>query len=661
MSKLPQRVAMLCASLLLLTASEARAQWLDQSISLQEGWNAVFLEIDPAPAEADALFAVRPIREVWTRANGSELEGPPECANPDDPECTPGVTSDWEIWLPPDDPARPVTNLRLIRGGRVYLIKSAAPTVLALTGMPNSAKAQWRSGFTLGGMHVESDPDATPTFAEYFAGSQALAAPTVYKVASDGTPTPIADPAAAPIEPNTGYWVQSPADTTYDGPIDIDRASLRGLDFGRRIVKHALTLENRTDVPQSIEVTYTNSATVPTNPADLPTNAGDTPLMWLEYVTGPVESAFQWHDLGTASWSLTDAGTTGFQRTIDLAIERTGLPGATLDAAGHGSQYQGLLRLRNGAGFRRWLPVVAQIPDPLAGTTAGGATARPGLYFGQVTVDHVQWITAGARTWTNADPNDPTFEEGGRCVGGDAEGSPCDADAKCPDGTCEGYCIGGGNGDAVCTTAAHCPDGRCSMETDTAMLRPTPAEFTFPIIIHLAEDGTYKLLKEVTLLWQPPDDMAQTPGRFVLATPACDPMICDALFAASIQDGEPFARRLGSAAYSFDGDLPLTGGFDLALDGEFTVPAAHPLNPFRHKYHPDHDCDQDGECFDVTRSFTFSFSAMPPTGEPQPGWGDQILGGDYGETLTGLHKNSVSVAGRFELVRVSEIPVLNVQ
>jgi hypothetical protein len=185
--------------------------------------------------------------------------------------------------------------------------------------------------------------------------------------------------------------------------------------------------------------------------------------------------------------------------------------------------------------------------------------------------------------------------------------------------------------------------------------------FNFPILVHLNDAGTSTFLSEVTLLWSPPDEIAQTPGRFVLATPACSPAVCDALVAASVQDGVPFARRLGTAAFSFDGDLPLTGNFGAALGGNHTLAPNHRLNPFRHLYHPDHDCNQTGECYDITRSFILNFEASPPPGEARPGWGDRLVGGTYAETLTGLHKLPISVGGRFELTRVSEVAVLNAQ
>lgn len=88
-------------------------------------------------------------------------------------------------------------------------------------------------------------------------------------------------------------------------------------------------------------------------------------------------------------------------------------------------------------------------------------------------------------------------------------------------------------------------------------------------------------------------------------------------------------------------------------------------NPFVHLYHPDHDnkdARPDGtstpkaegeESFSVTRQCTFDFASTAPPGVT--GWGAQVIGGTYSETLTGLHKETIQVSGTFELRRVSEI------
>lgn len=651
--------AVAAVGLTLCVADVAHGQWVDRSYSLHAGWNAVYLEVDPSPETADELFSAYPISEVWALTPAALKQGPPECQDPNDPTCVPVVRGAWDVWLPIGDPHRVAANLSIVRGGRVYLIRADAATTLSLTGRPNAGRSDWREGYNLVGFHVEDDANAAPTFAAYLAGSPSLASAEVRQVTTDGSTQVVSNPANSKIVSGTGYWVRSGGATRYDGPIDVDNGSLRGIDFDIALTEHPLRLENHLGSAASVSIEYRSSDTVPSTPATLPVNAGDVPLKWLDYVSGPAEAAFQWQPLPASSVALAPAEQDGSRGSIDFSIDRTGLGQAVLDANGEGAEYQGVLVVRDGAGYRRFVPVAGQSPGGIAQTVAGGVPARPGLYLGQVTVNQVQWVTAGARVWTNDDPTDPQFAEDKRCFGGVADGAPCSDDQKCPGGTCTGYCLAGGNADGSCTYGTDCPASRCSAETDNVSLRPTATPFVFPVLMHLDANGVYRMLTEVTLLWQPPNEGAGTPGRYVLATPGCDPGVCGPLEAASVQDGEPFARRIGTAAFSFDGDLPLTGSFGDALGGAYDIAEDDPLNPYRHKYHPDHDCDQVGECMAISRSFVLDFEATPPPGDTRPGWGDNILGGTYAETLTGLNKEPISVGGRFELTRVSNVDTLN--
>lgn len=92
-----------------------------------------------------------------------------------------------------------------------------------------------------------------------------------------------------------------------------------------------------------------------------------------------------------------------------------------------------------------------------------------------------------------------------------------------------------------------------------------------------------------------------------------------------------------------------------------------PVNPFVHTYHPDHD-NRDArfapvgngkESYTVTRNCTFTFTATPPDGSSVAGWGTTVLGGNYNESLSGLHKNTLTVSGSFSMRRISEIANLD--
>jgi hypothetical protein len=92
------------------------------------------------------------------------------------------------------------------------------------------------------------------------------------------------------------------------------------------------------------------------------------------------------------------------------------------------------------------------------------------------------------------------------------------------------------------------------------------------------------------------------------------------------------------------------------------------VNPFVHRYHPDHNNLDDRyeeklpeghESFSVQRAITFQFTGTDPLGLNPPSWGHTEVGGAYTESVTGLHRSGIKVAGTFRLVRIAETPALN--
>jgi len=149
----------MAAIVVAVTGTAASAQWVEQTVDLQSGWNGVFFEVDPASADADSVFAGQPIESVWTQAAGTLVnQRSSSCMNdPESLDCEPMLLSDWQVWLPPSDPGSIANTLRVIRGNRAYLIKASASITLTLVGVPSSSRTQWREGFNLVGFHVVDD------------------------------------------------------------------------------------------------------------------------------------------------------------------------------------------------------------------------------------------------------------------------------------------------------------------------------------------------------------------------------------------------------------------------------------------------------------------------------------------------------------------------
>ena len=102
------------------------------------------------------------------------------------------------------------------------------------------------------------------------------------------------------------------------------------------------------------------------------------------------------------------------------------------------------------------------------------------------------------------------------------------------------------------------------------------------------------------------------------------------------------------------------------------------LNPFKHRFHPDHNNLDDSpqpqplllktnvhgltytaESSSVNRDISLQFTATDPENLTLAGFGDNQLAGIYRETLTGLHKDALQLEGVFRLQQASRIGVLN--
>lgn len=214
-------------------------------------------------------------------------------------------------------------------------------------------------------------------------------------------------------------------------------------------------------------------------------------------------------------------------------------------------------------------------------------------------------------------------------------------------------------------------------EAQNGSLVPTPVgqEFPFRILLHVDGSGVVRLLKEVIQMWKEgtriPDPenpglfLVDEPGRYVLLT---DDALIPNFEGAVLRDGEPVGYRMSSVAYDFDPQyLVMSGNFSTSgsVSTAVTLESNSPTNPFRHKYHPDHNNFNElgtaflEEAYPVTRQMTLTFADEDPLGTEIPSYGESVIGGTYSELINGLHRNDILVEGPFLLTRISGSPVLN--
>ena len=184
-------------------------------------------------------------------------------------------------------------------------------------------------------------------------------------------------------------------------------------------------------------------------------------------------------------------------------------------------------------------------------------------------------------------------------------------------------------------------------------LKPAGSAFPLRYLIHVADDGTARVLSQVFM-----GPMAAAPHDFGLC-----------LSEAGLKaDTKAAARRIVATHLPLDQALGTVGPFAIGslLSCNIVTPFDDPTNPFVHQYHPDHDNKSgqtalvDGqESYTVTREVSFTFTDTPPGGGSATGWGSSVIGGTYGEVVSGLHKQNITLTGTFELRRASELGTLN--
>lgn len=190
-----------------------------------------------------------------------------------------------------------------------------------------------------------------------------------------------------------------------------------------------------------------------------------------------------------------------------------------------------------------------------------------------------------------------------------------------------------------------------------------PLSFPLRLLLHVDSGGHVSLLRDVTLVYTRTNAASGTNagagfGGRQLTQLVTDPSRLLRYTASEVQNRQVSGRHLTAPHFDFarsNGQfaLPLQGVFALSnsVTGTLTIPGDLPTNPFLHRYHPDHRTN----AYAITRDIQLSFGASSTTDSE----GDEALGGTYGETITGLHKQPLYASGSLQLRRISNLGELN--
>lgn len=334
---------------------------IEQTITLQPGWNAVYLEMEPNDHNPDTTNDARwetlldgiPVEavRVWNDSLGTIdfIENPGDISNP--------PTSNWDAYYPPDSAVAFLSTIYEAHAGNSYLIKlqGSVPVTLDIEGDPVLPEIVWKpDSFNFVGFHLE--PGNEPFFGQFFELSPAHMGQEIYYLnTTTGTWDKVTDPYTTLMKSGEAYWVYCKGASDYQGPMEVLNLPLQSIDFGETLSKYEIKIKNHSplanpDLPSGV----VSNATI-----ELSTE-GTLPLSyWIQ----PPSDNVGWNNLegpvfiGEESQQYT---------TLQLSVRRRDMGEASTD----------VLTLSNGQGFRLQLPVSASGTTGFAGLWVGYASIR---------------------------------------------------------------------------------------------------------------------------------------------------------------------------------------------------------------------------------------------------------------------------------------------
>lgn len=194
-----------------------QAQSLTQTVTLQQGWNSVWLEVEPSQADPDLLFAGLPVEMVTTfipvSAKYTSLR---------DPAADTWKDAEWRTWQPDTAAGSFLNNLHQLTAGQGYLIKATTGTTLTIPGTARLNRFEWRpQSFNLVGLPV--DPASPITLGAFFANSPAHTPLRAFRLLNGKW---VQASSAEPTVAGRAYWVWCGTGSDHQGPVSLRGGSI---------------------------------------------------------------------------------------------------------------------------------------------------------------------------------------------------------------------------------------------------------------------------------------------------------------------------------------------------------------------------------------------------------------------------------------------------
>ncbi|MBX2859486.1 MAG: hypothetical protein KTR17_12570 [Cellvibrionaceae bacterium] len=241
-----------------------------QSFTLQPGWNAVFLNVQPDDdnpeteddaSPANVFASIVGLQQVWAWIEPDSSVQFVEDANEigfNDPG--------WYGYVPAaaGPQASVVTNLYKVLGARPYLIKidpdqQSSPQTFTVSGVPLNRNIRWvPDTFTLTGLAIDSTLSVgeTPSFADFLA-IPSVSNPPIFSLNPDGSWASLSK--NSPAQAGRAYWIFNDGSFTQSGPLDIDSATLNGINFRDSVATRSFTLSNRGGQSLALSTSLSNA------------------------------------------------------------------------------------------------------------------------------------------------------------------------------------------------------------------------------------------------------------------------------------------------------------------------------------------------------------------------------------------------------------------
>jgi len=210
------------ALLLAMNGSAETVVLRTQTLRLEKGWNAVWLEVEPEAASLAALFEGQPVDIVAAfTLPVSEAQFAKSTA------INVQTLGGWTVWFAPHRADAKLSRLGRLSGNRGYLMHALEPATLEIRGDVRLAQVRWTpDSYNLVGFSVESP--GGPTFKQFFQGSPAHNHNKIYRLAG-GAWRQVLAPDAEAMRAGEAFWIFCDGASDYPGPLQVSSSALLGV------------------------------------------------------------------------------------------------------------------------------------------------------------------------------------------------------------------------------------------------------------------------------------------------------------------------------------------------------------------------------------------------------------------------------------------------